>query len=338
MTNNGYGIDLGTFNLKIFSRGTNDVTTFKNTIAVINKNQIYAYGDDAYSMYEKAPDTIDVSFPIVNGVIADFDHMQSMLLEVLNRDLKAHLKSADVCIAVPNDITEVEKRAFKDIFEKTKIKLHSVTLCEKPLADALGMGIDVTEPTGVMVVDIGADTTEISVISLGGLVLSELLPTGGNRLDDAIVTYLKRKYNLLIGRKTARELKESIGGSFPGMGTSMEIVGRDVVSGLPIPMTISSDIIYEGMKDELTNISTAIKRILENVPPELARDIVYSGIYVSGGSSRIAGLDQFFSNVTNIKTNITEDGEKTVALGLGKVLTDEKYSRFGYTMKSRIFS
>ena len=244
MTNNGYGIDLGTFNLKIFSRTANDVTTLKNTIAVINKNQIYAYGDDAYSMYEKAPDTIDVSFPIVNGVIADFDHMQSMLLEVLNKDLKAHLKSADITIAVPNDITEVEKRAFRDIFEKTRIKLHSVTLCEKPLADALGMGIDITEPTGVMVVDIGADTTEISVISLGGLVLSELLPTGGNRLDDAIVTYLKRKYNLLIGRKTARELKEKIGGAFPGMDNSLEIVGRDVVSGLPIPMTISSDIIF----------------------------------------------------------------------------------------------
>lgn len=338
MTNNGYGIDLGTFNLKIFSRTSNDVTTLKNTIAVINKNQIYAYGDDAYSMYEKAPDTIDVSFPIVNGVIADFDHMQSMLLEVLNKDLKAHLKSADITIAVPNDITEVEKRAFRDIFEKTRIKLHSVTLCEKPLADALGMGIDITEPTGVMVVDIGADTTEISVISLGGLVLSELLPTGGNRLDDAIVTYLKRKYNLLIGRKTARELKEKIGGAFPGMDNSLEIVGRDVVSGLPIPMTISSDIIFEGMKDELTNLSMAIKRILENVPPELAKDIVYSGIYVSGGSSKIAGLDQFFSNITNIKTNITENGEQTVALGLGKVLTDEKYSRFGYTMRSRIFS
>ena len=309
MTNNAYGIDLGTFNLKIYNRSTNDVTNVKNTIAVINKDQIYAYGDDAYSMYEKAPDTIEVSFPIVNGVIADFDHMQSMLLEVLTQNMKAHLKGADITLAVPNDITEVEKKAFKDMFEKTKLKLHSITLCEKPLADALG-----------------------------GLVLSELLPVGGNRLDDAIVTHLKRKFNLLIGRKTARELKEKIGSSSLGRTDSLEIVGRDVVSGLPVPMTITADIIYEGMKDELTNICTSIKRILENVPPELAKDIVYSGIYVTGGSSQIEGLDAFFTNVTNIKTNIAENGEETVAYGLGKVLSDEKYRRFGYTMKSRIFS
>jgi rod shape-determining protein MreB len=338
MTNNAYGIDLGTFNLKIYNRSTNDVTNVKNTIAVINKDQIYAYGDDAYSMYEKAPDTIEVSFPIVNGVIADFDHMQSMLLEVLTQNMKAHLKGADITLAVPNDITEVEKKAFKDMFEKTKLKLHSITLCEKPLADALGMGLDITQPTGVMVVDMGADTTEISVISLGGLVLSELLPVGGNRLDDAIVTHLKRKFNLLIGRKTARELKEKIGSSSLGRTDSLEIVGRDVVSGLPVPMTITADIIYEGMKDELTNICTSIKRILENVPPELAKDIVYSGIYVTGGSSQIEGLDAFFTNVTNLKTNIAENGEETVAYGLGKVLSDEKYRRFGYTMKSRIFS
>lgn len=338
MTTNAYGIDLGTFHLKIFSRADGQVTKVKNTIAVINKDQIYAYGDEAYSMYEKAPETIDVSFPIVNGVIADFDHMQSMLLEVLTQNVKAHLKGADITLAVPNDITEVEKKAFKDMFEKTRLKLHSVTLCEKPLADALGMDLDITQPTGIMVVDMGADTTEISVISLGGLVLSELLPTGGNRLDDAIVTYLKRKFNLLIGRKTARELKESIGSTAAGGTGTMEVVGRDVVSGLPVPMSVTSDMIYEGMLDELTNISTAIKRILENVPPELARDIVYSGIYVTGGSSKIAGLEKFFSDVTNIRTNIAEDGENTVALGLGKVLTDEKYRKFGYTMKSRIFS
>lgn len=336
--NNAFGIDLGTFHLKIFSKSQGNIHTCNNTIAIVNKNEMYSYGDSAYSMYEKAPESIQVSFPIVNGVIADFDNMQTMLMEVLTKDLKAHLKGADIVLAVPDDITEVEKKAFNDMFQRSKLKMHSVTLCEKPLADALGMGLDVTLPTGVMVVDLGADTTEISVISLGGLVLSELLPDGGNKLDDAIVSHLKKKFNLLIGRKTARELKEEIGSAGPGRGESMEIVGRDVVSGLPIPMTIESDVIYEGMKDELESIGASVRRILEKVPPELAKDVVYSGIYVTGGTSRLHGLSPFLENIANIKVNVAEDGEETAAIGLGKVLTDHKYRKFGFTMKSRIFS
>ena len=335
---NGYGIDLGTGNLKIYAVGSGEVTNQKNTIAIVNKNEMYAYGDDAYLMYEKAPDSIDVSFPIVNGVIADFDNMQAMLLRVLENDVKAKLKGADIVIAVPTDITEVEKKAFYDMFAKTKIKAKSIALCEKPLADALGMGLDITEPTGVMVVDVGADTTEISVISLGGLVLSQLLSYGGNKLDDSIVTYLKRKYNLLIGNKTGKALKEGIGSAMPGRKDSMMIVGRDVVSGLPIEMDISSDIVFEGMKDDLSNICTSIKMILEKVPPELARDIVKSGIYLTGGGANVKDFSTYITNMTNIKVNVVENGDETVVRGLAKVLTDEKYKRFGYSMKSRIFS
>lgn len=334
----GYGIDMGTGNLKIFDRSTGKVVNEKNAIAIVDGDRMYAYGDEAYSMYEKAPDTIQVSFPIINGVIADFDNMQTMLLEILENRIGAKLKGADIVIAVPNDITEVEKKAFYDMFAKTKIKARSIRLCEKPLADAMGMDIDITEPTGVMVVDMGADTTEISVISLGGLVISNLLPYGGNRLDDAIVTYLKRKFNLVIGRKTAKSLKENIGSALKGQGTSMTIVGRDVVSGLPIEMSIDSQVVYEGIRDELNNLATNIKMILEKVPPELAKDIVHSGIYITGGGSNIADIAEFFSGVTNIKTNVSEYGEETVARGLDKVLSDEKFHRFGYTMKSRIFS
>lgn len=335
---NGYGIDLGTGNLKIYSVASGEVTNQKNTIAIVNKNEMYAYGDDAYLMYEKAPETIDVSFPIVNGVIADFDNMQAMLLRVLENDVKARLKGSDIVIAVPTDITEVEKKAFYDMFAKTKIKAKSIALCEKPLADALGMGLDITEPTGVMVVDVGADTTEISVISLGGLVLSQLLSYGGNKLDDSIVTFLKRKYNLLIGNKTGKALKEGIGSAMPGRKDSMMIVGRDVVSGLPIEMEITSDIVFEGMKDDLSNICTSIKMILEKVPPELARDIVKSGIYLTGGGASVKDFSTYITNMTNIKVNVVENGDETVVRGLAKVLTDEKFKRFGYSMKSRIFS
>ena len=213
------------------------------------------------------------------------------------------------------------------MFARSKTKPHSVLLCEKPLADAIGMDLDITEPTGVMVVDFGADTTEISVISLGGLVLTELLPFGGNHLDDAIVTHMKRKFNLLIGRKTACQLKEA----------SMTVVGRDVVSGLPIEMEVQASTVYDGIKSDLENLCNSIKMILEKVPPELAKDIVYSGIYLTGGSAAIADLSDLFTEVTNIKVNVSEHAKETTALGLEKVLTDAKYKRFGYSMRTRIF-
>ena len=333
----GYGIDMGTGNLKIIDRASGDITNEKCTIAIVDRDQMYAYGNEAYLMFEKAPESIQVSFPIHGGVIAEFDNMQTMLLEVLEQKLGARLKGADIVIAVPTDITEVEKKAFYDIFAKTKIKAKSINLCEKPLADALGMGLDITEPTGVMVVDIGADTTEISVISLGGLVLSELLSFGGNRLDEAIVTYMKRKFSLVIGLKTAKFLKETISSATNSIKESRTVVGRDVVSGLPIEMEISSDVIYESIRDDLANIATSIKMMLEKVPPELAKDIVHSGIYLSGGSSRILDLADYFSSLTNIQVNVAEQGDETVVRGLNRILTDDKFARFGYSMKSRIF-
>ncbi|MBP5596492.1 MAG: rod shape-determining protein [Pseudobutyrivibrio sp.] len=337
MMANSFGIDIGTQNLKIFSGSNNHITNIKNTIAIVNKNQMYSYGDNAYSMFEKAPDTIDVSFPIISGVIADFDNMQTMLFEVLEKDLKGKIKGADIVVAVPTDITEVEKKAFSDLFSKSKNKPHSIRVCEKPIACAIGMGLDVSEPTGVMVVDLGADTTEISVISLGGLVLSELLPFGGNQIDESIVTYMKRNFNLVIGQKTAKQLKEEIGSAQPGRGEKLTVVGRDVVSGLPIEMEVESDTVYNAMKADLESFCTNVKLILEKVPPELAKDIVHSGIYLTGGTSQLHQLQDLFSEVTNIKVNDYEDPEESCVRGLGSVLADSKFKQYGYSMKTRIF-
>lgn len=335
---NGFGIDVGTGNLKIFNRADGTIVCEKNTIAIVEGDRMYAYGDAAYSMYEKAPESIEVSFPVVNGVIADFDNMQTMLLEMLEHKLGARLKGSEIVIAVPNDITEVEKKAFYDLMAKTKVKLQSILLCEKPLADAMGLGLDITQPNGIMIVDMGADTTEISVISLGGLVISNLLPIGGNRLDELILTYLRRHFNLFIGNKTARSLKENIGYTSPDYEASQKVVGRDVVSGLPIEMEIESHVVYEGIKDELENLSNNIKIILEKVPPELAKDVVNSGIYLTGGGAKLNGLAEYLNQITNIQINVAQDGETAVARGLGQVLCDEKFSRFGYALKTRIFN
>ena len=320
MTNNVYGIDLGTCNMKIYCKASNKIMNEKNTIALVNKNEMYAYGDDAYAMYEKAPETIQVTFPVVGGVIADFNNLQVMLQTYLEAHAKGKLRGAEFIVAVPTDITDVEKRAFFDMFYKSKLKPKSVLLCEKPIADAVGLGLNVNEPTGIMVVDIGADTTEISVISLGGLVLSDLLHSGGNKIDESIITYVKRKYNLVIGQKTAQSMKETL----------------DVVSGLPIEMEMSGAVVYEAIKDNLNTICNSIKMILEKTPPELARDIIHSGIYITGGSSQIHDLDQLFRDITGIEINTCEEPEECVVRGLLKIVSDAKFKHLAFSMKNKI--
>ena len=333
MNNNVYGIDLGTSNFKIFCKSNGKIMKEKNTIAVINKNEIYAYGDAAYAMYEKAPESINVVFPVVEGVIADYNFLQRMIFDFLESKMKAKSKNAEFIVAVPTDITDVEKRAFYELFYKSKSRPKNVLLCEKPIADAVGLGIDVNEPTGVMIVDMGADTTEISVISLGGLVLSDLLHFGGNRIDESIISYIRKEYNLVIGQKTAKALKETIGSGLPGREESMTVVGRDVVSGLPIEMEIPAEVVYEAMKTNLANICNSIKMSLEKTPPELARDIIHSGIYITGGGSLLHDIDKLFEQITNIKVNTTEVPEESAARGLVKIVSDSKFKRLPFSMK-----
>lgn len=336
MNSNVYGIDLGTCNMKIYCKATNKILNEKDTIALVNKNQIYAYGDAAYAMYEKAPESINVIFPVCSGVIADFDILQNMLQAFLEKNVKGKFHGAEFIVAVPTDITDVEKRAFFDMFYKSKLKPKTVLLCEKPIADAVGLGLDVNEPTGIMVVDLGADTTEISVISLGGLVLSELLHFGGNKIDESIITYVKRKYNLVIGQKTAQSLKETLGSGIPGNKETMVIVGRDIVSGLPIEMEITGEVVYEAIKDNLNTICNAIKMILEKTPPELAKDIIRSGIYITGGGSQIHDLDSLFKEITGIKINTCEEPEECVVRGLVKIVSDNKFKHLAFSMRNKI--
>lgn len=337
MSSNVYGIDLGTNNLKVFCKASGTIMNEKNTVAIVNKNQLYAYGDAAYAMYEKAPETIQISFPVVGGVIAEYNFLQTMIFEFLEKNSKGKVRGADFIVAVPTDITEVEKKAFFDMFYKSKVKPRLVQVCDKPIADAVGLGLDVNEPTGVMLVDIGADTTEISVISLGGLVLSSLLHFGGNQLDESIIAYVRKNNNLLIGKKTACALKESIGSALPGSEATMSIVGRDVVSGLPLETEINATQVYEAMQTDLNDICNSIKMTLEHTPPELARDIIHSGIYITGGSSRIQKLDELFAGITGIKVNTCEDPEECVARGLIQIVSDNKFRQLAYTLKAKVY-
>lgn len=334
ISGNVYGVDLGTCNFKVFCKDSGKIYNEKNTIAIINKDEIYAYGDAAYAMYEKAPESLQITFPVTSGVIADFNNLQNMIFDFLEHKAKGKLKGSEFVVAVPTDITNVEKRAFYEIFSRGKFKAKSIFLCEKPIADAVGLGLDVNEPTGSMIVNLGADTTEISVISLGGLVQSELLHFGGNRLDESIITYMRREYNLVIGQKTAKSLKETIGSGLPGREESMVIVGRDVISGLPIEMEVKAEDVYKAIQANLENICSSIKLTLEKTPPELAKDIIAAGIYITGGGAQIDRLAELFANITNIKVNVANEPEESAVRGLLKIVSEPKYKRLLFQIRN----
>ncbi len=253
MSNVLFGIDLGTNNIKIYDQASNQIYKQKNVIAIVNKKDLFAYGDEAYQMHEKAPATINVSFPVHYGVIADYNNMQTLLNEFLKEFMDTKSKMADFIIAVPTDITEVEKKAFKDLVKGCSVKSKEILVADKPVADAIGMGLDVKSPTGTLVIDMGGDTTEISVLSLGGIVLSQLNHIAGNKFDESIISYVKRTHGIDIGKKTACALKESIGTAIDDTQEEMVAFGRYIVTGLPIEITLTSHDIYEAIKNDINS-------------------------------------------------------------------------------------
>lgn len=333
-----FGIDLGTRVLKIYKKHEGIIYDAKNIIAIADASRIIAIGDEAFDMYEKAPSNIEVTYPVKFGVIADIKNMQSLLNLVFEEISREHgkLNGSDFLVTAPTDITEVEKKAFIDLVASTSIKPHKVRIVERPIADALGVGLNVTDASGVMVVDIGADTTEISVLSLGGIVLSKLIPIGGNKFDEDIITAVKKKYKLIIGSKTAEIIKINLATAIPpeeGEITTIKVFGRDVVNGLPTEKEIDSAFVYEAILEHLRSIVDSVKMILEHTPPEISSDIIDSGIYVTGGSAQIHNLDKLLGNETELDINICKDSSDTVALGLGQIIEHSELDCLAYVLK-----
>ena len=337
MARNIYGLDIGTSNIKIYHKEKDNILNEKNIIAIANKTEIFAFGDEAFEMHEKAPDNIKVSFPVKYGVIADFDNMQTLFIEFIkriSRDKK--IAPADYYIAVPTDITEVEKRAFLELAKDAKVHSKRIFVINKPVADAIGAGVDVNNAKGIMVVNIGADTTEISVLSLGGIVLSKAVKFGGNRLDQQIISAVRKNYNLVIGVKTAEYIKCELGSAIKQTETTVSVYGRHVVTGLPTRCTISSDIVYECLIEFINQIIDSIKSILERTPPELSADIIDTGIFLTGGSSAIRGLGELINNETELHVNIAENPSECVVRGIKAIIENPKYNEIAYIPKERI--
>lgn len=325
MASKAFGIDFGTSTIKIYKKGQGIVLDERNIIAISNRKNVIASGNDAFEMYEKAPANIEVSYPVRNGVIADVANMLALLTHFMHRiGGSKRLSAADYIVATPTDITEVERRSFYDLIASSSLKVGKIKIVEKPIADAVGAGLDIMTARGVMIVDIGADTTEVSILSLGGIVLSKLIPVGGNRLDDAIKNMVKRKYNLYIGDKTAENIKKKLACALTTVEAQVKVYGRDVVTGLPTEMEVSSSDVYDAISEYMFAIIDAIKIILERTPPEISSDIIDSGIYITGGSAKIFALDQLMHKETDLKINICPDSANTVVNGLGRIMEDHK--------------
>jgi rod shape-determining protein MreB len=321
-------IDLGTANTLVFAKGKGIVVN-EPSIVAINKNngEIEACGKEAKEMVGRTPGNIVAIRPMKDGVIADFKVTERMLNYFIQ---KAHgrkmLVHPRIVIGVPSEITQVEKRAVSE--SAYRAKASEVHLVEQAMVAAIGAGLPITEPSGNMVVDIGGGTTDVAVISLSGIVYSRSVRIAGNEMDDAIMSYLKRKYNLLIGERTAEQIKMTIGSAYPlDNPMTMEIKGRNLVEGVPKTISIDDTEIRDALSDCVATILNAIRVALERTPPELSADISDRGIVLTGGGALIKNLDRRIREETGLPVSIAEDPLASVVLGTGKMLTDFKLLR-----------
>lgn len=317
------GIDLGTANTLIHVKGKGIVVREPSVVAINKKtNEVLAVGDAAKEMIGRTPGNIVAVRPMKDGVIADFDVTQSMLKYFIKKVISKGLFSKPrVVICVPSGVTEVEKRAVEEATIQAGAK--EAYLIEEPMAASIGANLPVEEPSGSMVVDIGGGTSEVAVISLGGIVTSKSLRIAGDELDEAIVHHVKKEYNLMIGERTAEEIKMTIGAAYPKPKDEvMEIRGRDLITGLPKNLTLASSEIMEALKEPINAIVDSIKYTLEKTPPELAADIMDRGIMLTGGGALLSGLDKLIHEETGMPVSIAENPLDCVAAGAGKVLDE----------------
>ena len=325
MFSNDLAIDLGTANTLVYMKGKGVVVSEPSVVAVktgvAGQRKVLAVGKDAKEMLGRTPGSIVAIRPMKDGVIADFDYTEEMLRYFIRKvHNRKNLVRPRIVICVPSGITQVEKRAVRESAESAGAR--EVYLIEEPMAAAIGAGLPITEASGNMIVDIGGGTTEVAVISLAGVVYAQSVRVGGDKLDEAIVQYMKRKYNLLIGERTAEAVKIGIGNVYAAEDepVSMEIKGRDLVSGIPKTMEVSSDEIREAMSEPVNTIVEAVRIALERTPPELAADIVDKGIVLAGGGAYLKNLDILLREETGLPVVVAEDPLSCVVLGSGSVL------------------
>jgi len=325
------GIDLGTANILVYVQGKGVVLNEPSVVAISeDDNRLVAVGEEAREMIGRTPANVRAIRPMRDGVIADYLITEAMLRYVINKVARVRFFRPDVMISVPSGVTSVEKRAVRDA--ALKAGARDAFLIEEPLAAAIGANVPISGPSGNMIIDIGGGTTEIAVIALGGIVVSESVRVGGTRFDEAIASYIRRKYNLMIGERTAEEVKIRIGAALPlDEPLQMDVKGRDLIAGLPRTIPLSSGEVTEAIEQPLQQIISAIRGVLEQTPPELASDIIDKGMVMSGGGSLLRSLDTLLTQVTGIPCHVAENALNSVAVGTGRAL-----EQFGTYRKSLV--
>lgn len=340
LSSNDMGIDLGTATTLVFVKGEGVVLREPSVVAIERgTSNVLAVGEEAKRMLGRTPGNIVAIRPMKDGVIADFEITEAMLRYFMRKVHSRRVwKRPRIVIAIPSGITEVEKRAVKDSAERAGAR--AVFLIEEPIAAAIGVGLPIQEPIGNMIIDIGGGTTEIAVISLAGIVFSKSIRIGGDEMDEAIIEYLKKTYNLMIGERTAEDIKIKIGSAYPlEEEMSLEVRGRDLIAGLPKTVSITSEEVREALQEPLRAIVEAVKISLERTPPELAADLIEHGIVMAGGGSLLRGLDKLISEETALPVHIADDPLTAVACGTGVVLNEIRYlKRVTVPIKSELHS
>jgi rod shape-determining protein MreB len=317
------GIDLGTANVLVHVEGRGIVIQEPSVVAVDDEGRIRAVGEDAREMIGRTPGNIHAIRPMKDGVIADYIITEAMLrhfiAKAMQGRMRLRLQGPVVMISVPAGVTSVEKRAVKDA--ALKAGAREAHLIEEPLAAAIGANVPISGPSGNMVIDIGGGTSEIAVIALGGIVVSTSLRVGGNRFDEAITSYIRKKYNLMIGERTAEEVKITIGTALPlERELSMEVRGRDLIAGLPRTIPITSSEVMEAIELPLQQLVAAVRSVLEQTPPELSSDIIDKGMVMSGGGALLRNIDKLLTQVTGVPCHVAENALNCVCLGTGEAL------------------
>ena len=325
-------IDLGTANTLVYVKGRNIVLNEPSVVAIAkvkDKKHVLAVGEEAKQMLGRTPGNIEAIRPLRDGVIADFEIAEDMIKYFIRKvHNRRSFASPLVVICVPSGSTAVERRAIQESAEAAGAR--KVFLIEEPMAAAIGAGLPVTEPTGSMVVDIGGGTTEVAVLSLGGIVYAQSVRVGGDKMDQAIIAYIRRTHNLLVGERSAERIKESIGSACPpeeGEGRTMEIKGRDLLHGVPKELIISERQIAESLAEPVSQIIEAVKSALEHTAPELAADIVDKGIVLTGGGALLTNMDYVLRYATGLPVSIAEDALSCVVMGTGRALEEMKKLR-----------
>lgn len=332
---NVFGVDLGTNSVKIYSLKKNKIKTEMNMIAIRNEDQVLAVGNDAFEMYEKSPDNVAVSYPMSYGKIANLDHVE-VVLHALLYEMDRHGGNGSVIyFSVPMNMTEIERRAYYALAQAGSVRKPKVFLVERAICDAIALGIPLIRSKGSMIINMGAQCTEVSILAHEQVIISKTIPIGGEQLSLAICENVRKNCNLLIGQRTATRLKLAMGNMLEDKKEARKVYGIDTLSGLPKENIIPSYLVNDAISQQMQELTAELKQFIERIPPQIAESVMKEGIYLTGGTTKLAGIEKYVSNVTGYPVNVPNYYDLCTIKGLEELITHKSLHRWAHSIKEK---